>query len=103
MRTYLSMLCAAFLALGTFAVGGTGAQAAVTAPQAIGIAADNAIQKTHGYHRYWRRGHRHGRRYRGYRHWNWRPGYARSRYHCHRGGYRRVCHSHRFRSRYHRH
>lgn len=103
MRTILSMLCAAFVAFGGFAVAGGAAQAAVTAPQSAGIVADNVVQKTHGYHRYWRHGHRHGRRYRPVRRWYGHRRYSRWGYHCHRRGYRRVCHSHRFFRRHHRH
>jgi len=89
------MICAAMLGLGTVFAGGA-AQAAVMTPATAIEAPQNAIEKAHGYHRHWRRGHRHGRRH-------WRGRY--SRYHCHRGRYYhgRRCHRHGYSHGGHRH
>jgi hypothetical protein len=62
-----SIIAAAIVAIGALSFGSVASQAA-SIPSAAGITGqDNLVHKTHGYHRGWRRGHRHARRWRRFR------------------------------------
>ena len=73
MKNPLNLLAVAIMAIGMLFAGGA-AQAASFTPAPAVAADSNLVQKSHGYHRYWSRGHRHGRRWR--RRWH-RPYRAR--------------------------
>lgn len=101
MSSIKSIAAALAFGIGALITGVPASQAAVL-PSAAGIAdQDNLVQKTHGAHRGWRRGHRHGRRFRGWRRYGgWRRRHFHRHCHYRRGGFRR-CHRHRHHRRHH--